>query len=200
MTLARRIPILPTIIVAAAIATMIGLGIWQLGRMQEKEALIARYAAAASDSAELSAFPLGYEREHLYRRTPFDCEEVVGWNAISGRNARGRAGYVHLARCYIEGVYTFDAPRVTAEVVLGWSRDPSLQPDWAGGALTGTIAPGGEAGWRIVADPPLAGLEANAAPDPADTPNNHLAYAGQWFFFALSALVIYVLALRKRGR
>jgi surfeit locus 1 family protein len=31
-------------------------------------------------------------------------------------------------------------------------------------------------------------------------PNNHLMYAGQWFFFALTALVIYVLALRKKRR
>jgi len=31
-------------------------------------------------------------------------------------------------------------------------------------------------------------------------PNNHLSYAIQWFFFAATALVIYVLALRKRWR
>jgi surfeit locus 1 family protein len=37
---------------------------------------------------------------------------------------------------------------------------------------------------RLVADPPLAGLAANAAPDPSDIPNNHLAYAVQWFLFA----------------
>jgi surfeit locus 1 family protein len=29
-------------------------------------------------------------------------------------------------------------------------------------------------------------------------PNNHLLYAIQWFFFALAAAVIYVLALRRR--
>ena len=46
---------------------------------------------------------------------------------------------------------------------------------------------------------PLAGLEPLAAPDPRDLPNNHLAYAGQWFFFALTALVIYILALRRRS-
>ncbi|MEH6723965.1 MAG: SURF1 family cytochrome oxidase biogenesis protein, partial [Qipengyuania sp.] len=34
-----RFPIVPTVIVAAAIATMIALGVWQLGRMNEKEAL-----------------------------------------------------------------------------------------------------------------------------------------------------------------
>jgi cytochrome oxidase assembly protein ShyY1 len=51
---------------------------------------------------------------------------------------------------------------------------------------------------RLIADPPLAGLEANAVPDPASMPNNHFGYAIQWFLFALTALTIYVLALRKR--
>ena len=52
----------------------------------------------------------------------------------------------------------------------------------------------------MIADPPLAGLEANARPDPASIPNNHLSYAIQWFLFALTALVIYAIALRKRLR
>ena len=55
------------------------------------------------------------------------------------------------------------------------------------------IAPGP----RLVADPPVAGLQANAVPDPSDLPNNHLSYAGQWFLFAATALVIYVLAVRR---
>ena len=41
-----RLPFWPTLIVAAAVATMIGLGIWQLRRMDEKEALIARFHQA----------------------------------------------------------------------------------------------------------------------------------------------------------
>jgi surfeit locus 1 family protein len=43
-------------------------------------------------------------------------------------------------------------------------------------------------------------LQANAAPDPRDVPNNHLSYAVQWFLFATTAIVIYGLALRKRLR
>jgi surfeit locus 1 family protein len=58
------------------------------------------------------------------------------------------------------------------------------------------IAPGP----RLVAVPPQAGLSQLALPDPGDLPNNHLAYAGQWFFFALTALVIYGLAIRKKLR
>ena len=62
------------------------------------------------------------------------------------------------------------------------------------GRVTGMVAPGP----RLVADPPVDGLFALARPDPSDLPNNHLSYAGQWFFFALTALVIYFIALRAR--
>ena len=84
-----------------------------------------------------------------------------------------------------------------AVVVLGWSRDPAPRT-WSGGEVAGVIAPGGDAGPRLVADPPLAGLAANARPDPANIPNNHLAYAVQWFLFAAVALVIYAIAVSKR--
>jgi surfeit locus 1 family protein len=52
----------------------------------------------------------------------------------------------------------------------------------------------------VVADPPLGGLVANAQPDPRSLPNNHLSYAVQWFLFAITALVIYGLALWRRGK
>lgn len=185
MTL-RRIPIFATLVVAAAIATMIWLGFWQLDRLEQKEALIARYAQAQGTAAALPALPTD-PLNNLYRRTTFTCSQVTGWNAIAGRNAADDTGYIHIARC------------PAAEVVIGWSQGPT-QPEWAGGAITGTIAPGGIAGWRIVADPPQAGLQANARPDPANIPNNHLAYAVQWFLFAGVALVIYILALRRRAR
>tara|TARA_B100000749_G_scaffold250516_1_gene215647 strand:+ start:41 stop:217 length:177 start_codon:yes stop_codon:yes gene_type:complete len=43
------------------------------------------------------------------------------------------------------------------------------------------------------------GLKPLAPPSVADLPNNHLAYAVQWFLFAAVAVVIYILALRRRG-
>ena len=182
----RRIPVIATVVVAAAVAVMVGLGFWQLDRLHQKEAMLARYEAAAGDGVALSSLP-DDPLEYLYRRTGFTCSRVSGWNAIAGRNADDQAGYVQVASCP-EG-----------EVVAGWS--PQLTaPAWQGGVLAGIIAPGGTAGWRVVADPPLAGLQANARPDPRDVPNNHLAYAVQWFFFALTAVVIYVLALRRRWR
>jgi cytochrome oxidase assembly protein ShyY1 len=49
----------------------------------------------------------------------------------------------------------------------------------------------------IVAERPAPGLQASAPPV-AEAPNNSLAYAFQWFFFAIAAAAVYLLALRKR--
>ena len=52
----------------------------------------------------------------------------------------------------------------------------------------------------IVADTPKAGLLPSAPSRPEEYENTSWGYAGQWFFFALTALVIYILVLRRRGR
>ena len=52
----------------------------------------------------------------------------------------------------------------------------------------------------LVAATPANGLEASAPPSLKDVPNNHLAYAVQWFLFAGIAAIIYGLALRRRMR
>lgn len=183
----RRLPIVPTVLVLIAIGVMISLGLWQLGRMHQKEALLARYAAAPAMSADVP-FPRSEQAAEpvLYRYSRVDCRKVMSQTAKAGTNAKGEAGLAHYATCVLSG-------GDQAQVVIGWSRDPKDAP-WSGGEVIGTIAPGP----RLVADPPLAGLEANARPDPAAIPNNHLSYAVQWFLFAGVALVIYVLAVRKR--
>ena len=171
---------------------MIGLGIWQLQRREWKEGLLRRYHAAEALSAEV-AFPRTPEAVEaaLYRRSSLSCDRVLESNAIAGRSAADIPGWAHTARCALDG-------GGEAEVALGWSRNPQLA-DWQGGRVTGWIAPAGKAA-RLVATPPQAGLEQLARPDPNDLPNNHLSYAVQWFFFAATALVIYVLALRRRQR
>ena len=185
----RRIPIVSTIVVIAAVLTMVGLGIWQLGRKTEKEALIAQYQAALQDDTLVPwPAPADYTRD-LFRRTTINCLAVRGTDPISGKSATGRSGWVHIARCSHAG-------GGEADVTIGWSRSPE-SPQWSGGPVTGRIANYGDT-IRLVAETPQAGLAPLAKPDPGDLPNNHLAYAGQWFFFALTALVIYVLALRRR--
>lgn len=186
----RRWPVLPTLIVLAAAATMVGLGVWQLQRAEWKANLKARYAEVLADgeSAQWPGDPSQYE-EALYRQGSVVCARVLRMDGVAGRSASGRAGLAQLATCA-------SGDGSEAAIALGWSATPDLV-DWDGGEVSGMIGPAGE-GIRLIADPPLAGLEPLATPDPADLPDNHLAYAVQWFFFALTALVIYVLALRRR--
>ena len=188
----RRLPIVATIVVGLAVATMIALGVWQLGRMREKEAQLARYAQATAMSSDVPWPRTAAERDRaLYRHSTITCERVFGTAARAGRSAEGASGWAHIARCAL-------ADGGEAQVALGWSADPAAR-EWPGGAVPGFIGPAGD-GVRLVAAPPQAGLAQLAPPDPRELPNNHLSYAVQWFLFALTALVIYALALRSRWR
>ena len=187
--MSRRRPILPTLIVALAVAAMIALGVWQLRRAEWKADLLARYERAQTMSSNVPWPRTEEELERsLFRWSQFDCQRVLGMRVTAATSAEGEKGVAQIARCAIDG-------GGEAEVALGWSR-PTEQVRWGGGEVSGIIASGGV----LHAAQVLPGLQPLAPPDPNDVPNNHLMYAGQWFFFALTALVIYVLALRKKWR
>lgn len=196
----KRLPIFSTALVTLAVAAMIALGLWQLLiRLPEKQAYIARLAANPAKPA--IPFPRAPDDALLFRRTSADCLPPV---SIS-RTGAGAAGFRLIATCGAS------AGATGVKVQLGTTRDPGFQPDWRGGRVSGWIshAPEGRpliaalanpapAGMLLVADTPAAGLNANERPDVSLIPNNHLAYAWQWFFFAGVAVVIYALAVRKR--
>jgi len=188
----RKIPVIATVIVLIAVAIMIRLGFWQIGRLHEKQAMLARYEAAQGNSA-VKPWPNGTADAlpQSYSRVTTECLSVAKIAAQSGRNADQQTGWAQVADCTLPRGHQ-------ARIVLGWGSRPAAA-EWAGGAVQGTYVVKGEGEAIIVADPPLAGLQPNARPDPREVPNNHLAYAVQWFLFAGVALVIYVLALRKRG-
>jgi len=190
----RKLPIIPTILVALAVATMIGLGIWQLERRQQKEALLASYAAAAGKP------PIGWpsippkEPLPLFRAATGNCLSVAGFRTAPGQSAGGEPGFLVIADC-ITGA---EGPGLSVE--LGWSKNPNAGRDYRGGLVSGVIGPDSKSRMRLVAATPGPGLEASAPPSTDTIPNNHLSYAIQWFLFALVAVVIYMLALRWRGQ
>ncbi len=200
-----RWPVIPTIVVGLAIAAMIALGVWQLDRKDQKEAAIARYAANVNlPPIAFPNPPVGDEA--LFRKSSAYCTRVMGWQRMSGRSASGRQGWRVIAECAsgAEGPSLF--------VQLGIGKEPTTTPVFAAGEVAGFISHAPDTRSLIgqtidrrpkqlmlVAATPPAGLDANPGPDISAVPNNHLAYAGQWFFFALIAGVIYVLALRRRG-
>ena len=203
----RRPPLIATLVVLLAVAAMIGLGVWQLQRRAWKEAMLARFAAAEQIATPLVVTGDDLPQNAGYRHVQWSCPETSADQVVGGRNADGRSGWAHVVLC----IHRSGQVATLLPVVVGWSF--SVAPvKWTGGLLTGVAVPGIKTGvvlppqtaqsrnadWHIVADPPLAGLVANARPDPRDIANNHFSYAIQWFFFAATALIIYLLALRRR--
>lgn len=190
----RRLPILPTLVVAAAVAVMIGLGIWQLQRAQWKDQLLARYAQAGQlPPISWPTIPPKDEALPLFRHATGVCLRVVGRRAIAGQSAAGESGYAQIVDCTTGGL---EGPGMSVEI--GWSKNPNAAIRWQGGPVSGIIAPDRRSRMRLVAATPAPGLEASAPPRVEAISNNHRLYAVQWFGFAAIALLIYVLALRKR--
>lgn len=193
----RRAPLIPSLIVVAAVAAMIALGLWQLlDRLPQKEVYLAQLAANPSRPA--IAFPSTPDDRLLFRRAVLTCAPPVSIR----REGAGKAGYRLIATC-----------AGGSQVQLGTTRDFKAEVEWRGGAVSGYISHAPDrrpliAGLfdrspvplMLVADTPPVGLSRNAPPDLSAVPNNHLAYAVQWFLFAGVATIVYLLALRIRSQ
>jgi len=191
----RRVPVIATIVVAAAVAAMISLGIWQLHRAKWKEGLLARYERAEKlPPIVWPTVPLKSADLPLFRHATGMCLRPVGKRTAGGESLGGEAGYVQIVDCMTGA----EGPGMS--VVIGWSKDPNARFNWAGGPVSGIIAPDRRTGMRLVAATAAPGLQPSAPPSIEQIPNNHRSYAVQWFAFAGIALVIYALALRKRLR
>jgi surfeit locus 1 family protein len=190
----RKVPIVASLVVAVAVAIMIALGIWQISRAHWKDQLLAQYSAAPK--LPPIAFPTTPMKGELplFRWATGFCVKPVGQRAIAGENREGEPGYVHIVQCSTGA----EGPGMAVEI--GWSKDPNAKWTWPGGPVTGMIAPDRQRRIRLVAASAPPGLEPSAPPSLESIPNNHRFYAIQWFAFAAIALVIYVLALRKRRR
>ena len=188
------------IIGLGGIAILVALGLWQLDRLEQKEALIARIDARRA--AAPVALPQAPRPEDDYLAVT--AEGTVGQGAVR---------FVYSADDYIMVVpFQTDGGRVMLDVGLTPAR---AMPDLSGQrlAVTGNLSfPTGSG--ALVPDQPNAAprrdLAAMAAlldtqptlivartldPQPAsvaplgvttdDIPNNHLGYAIQWFGLAL---------------
>lgn len=190
----KRAPVLATLVVAAAVATMIALGIWQISRAHWKDELLKQYSAA--EKLPPIPFPTAPTNAELplFRWASGFCLRPVSQRAIAGENREGEPGFVHIVQC----ATGTEGPGMAVE--LGWSKNPNASWKWAGGPVSGVIAPDRQERIRLVAASAPPGLEPSALPSLSSIPNNHRSYAIQWFAFAAIAVVIYFLALRKRFR
>lgn len=195
----RRIPVVATIVVAAAIAVLIGLGVWQLQRAKWKEGVLARYEQAERlPPITWPTTPLRKDQLPLFRHATGVCLRPTGKRAIGGENLQGDPGYVQIVDCATGA----EGPGMSVQV--GWSQDPNAKVNWTGGLVTGVVVPDRLHGIRLVAASAPAGLQPSALPSVETavpiSPAGNRFYALQWFAFAGIAALIYVLALRKRWR
>jgi surfeit locus 1 family protein len=202
----RRLPLLPTLIVFLLTAVLAGLGIWQLQRAEWKRQLILAAEVAPQlaplEPRDFVAAMTG-RMSVQYRRAELVCRpgRVRPYDIRGGSSAGGQSGYLVLVSCRPD---QGRAPDIVA--VAGWTR----RPDAAGLALVvDTVFEGlvierpygdepGRPQFMLIPDTAVAPLAVSRTPTAADLPDNHLAYAGQWFGLALTLLLIYALWLRRR--
>ena len=198
----KRLPVLPTLVVALAVSAMIALGVWQLHRAAWKQALLADYGRAMAmpvvdlDPLLASGRPLP---ELSFRRALVTCDaRDAAVDATAGRNTADVTGQAFYVACRPGAPGEAGRLRINA----GWADRPDAARRLTlSGIVAGRLgAVGAEGPVTLVAATPAAPLvTASAPPDLAAIPNNHLSYALQWFAFALTAGVIYLLALRRRN-
>lgn len=203
----RGWPMVPTIIVALAVAAMVALGFWQLRRGDEKEAALAGMRANLTRPATIFPQTGPVPAEALFRPSSLVCLRVVKWDVEAGSAADGSSGFRYIAHC------NTGAEGPGALVALGVSNRPDIKPAWTGGRVAGWISqePDHRSLWSrmsgpvvvlrpmLIARADLAELKPLAPPRVEDVPNNHMGYAVQWFLFAGVAVVIFVLAVRRRA-
>ena len=203
--MSARIPIIPTIITAAGILILCGLGKWQLDRRAWKHDLIERLAAAPNlpevTPDEFRAAMMG-DVSIQYRRARIDCRAgpKKPYDLRPGSSASGDSGYYVVVSCRPNN----RPPDIVA--VAGWTRrvDAKDQIITLDHSLTGVIIenPYGTAPGRprfmLIPDAAIPPLARPQQPSAADLPDNHLAYAGQWFGLAVALAAIYGLWLRRR--
>lgn len=201
----RRVPLLSTLLVGLAVAAMIALGFWQLDRRSQKQSAMAVFAANTLQPT-ITIESGAADASLLFRHARSACQSVASWTRQGGRSVVGTQGWRQVATCRTH-------TGSTLLVDMGVTRDPKFRPRWPGGVVSGmlTRAPDhrpliasmfdpAPQPLMLVSDQAAPGLEPSTPPDIANVPNNHLAYAVQWFLFAGVAIIIYGLALRLRAR
>ncbi len=199
----RRLPVLPTLVVALAVSAMIALGAWQLHRAAWKEALLAEYSRAMTlpavdlDPLLASGRPLP---DLSFRRALVTCDaRDAAVTAQAGRSLTDVSGQAYYVDCRPGAAGDAGRLRINA----GWADRPDAARRLT---LSGIVAGrlnvvGADGPITLVSATPAAPLAIASAPPAIDAiPNNHLSYAVQWFAFALTAAIIYLLALRARRR
>lgn len=169
-----RLPVLPTLMVALGVPVLIALGLWQLDRREEKRSALEAFARPEQGA--------------------WACDPLEGpLEQRAGRSGAGRSGWAHSATCRVNGE--------PVRVILGWASNPVAYGGLGGPRrIIGAMYELPDRHRLLVATESPEPLTPAAQPSAADIPNNHLAYAVQWFAFAATLAVVYALWLRRWRR
>ena len=184
----RGFPVLPTLMVAIALPTLVGLGSWQLARHHWKDGLLAEYRRNIDAAPlDLGSTPIPPDSQFRRARLLLSCPSAVPAER-AGRTLDGRAGFANYLPCR--------SGSLSLQLDAGWSPRPFLAalPAFSGG-MTGRLIPDADGGWILIGESALPPLLPSAPPTLDSIPNNHLSYAVQWFGFAAVLAAIYGLWL-----
>jgi cytochrome oxidase assembly protein ShyY1 len=193
----KRLPVIPTILVAAAVALMVWLGLWQLQRAKLHAAQLASYQSASKlPPIAFPTAPVETGKLPMYRYATGNCMRVVGRRTAAGTNRDEEPGFLVIVDCATGS----EGPGMAVEI--GWSKNPNVAVDWKGGLVSGVIVPDSKSRMRLVAATPVPGIEPSAIPQPTVriTPARNKGYAMTWFALAVAALGVYAVAVRKHLR
>lgn len=164
-----RIPVIPTLIVAAAVATLIGLGMWQLERKEWKEALIAEAQGQLDPQAR-------------------DCAIDAAPEVRAGRSRAGESGYRFIVPCN---------PSLRLDV--GWSKRPDALPRAVLDGKVQAVTEIGNAHLAVAMEPvaplaPSALPSVDAIPN-----NHLVYAIQWFFFAAAAAVIYGLALMRRGG-
>ena len=221
MTSPWRRLLLPILCLIPVLVVLVGLGTWQVQRLQWKTALLAQFAAAeAGPAAPLSGEPEPYRKVFAEGRFRHDREAtlgvevrgaVLGTHLLTPLERDGAApllvnrGWVPLdggAIARPDGVVRVEGYTRPAEPAGSMSAtdDPAKRRFYSfdPAAIGPAIGEPGLAPFGLVA----LGPAGTALPQPAqrlpEPPNSHLGYAITWYGLALAALGVFIAWARIR--
>ena len=131
-------------------------------------------------------------KRFIFAGRPVSVSRSLAGARLPAATSGGPARVVHIAQCRTgaEGPGCRSTSDGRCRATAGWR----------GGSVAWHGCTGPQIWHALVAFAGRFGTPARARrPSIASIPNNHLLYAIQWFIFAVIALVIYVLALRRRS-
>jgi surfeit locus 1 family protein len=212
-------------VVVSALATLFGLGFWQLDRRAWKQDLLAELDAnLAAPAVTMTVAPMS---DLAWRRASF----TGVWAASTPVQIRSRTLNGQVGSDYAAALALKDGDVIV--VRLGWMRDPAAAPALPDGKVTvsGVLFPTPRPTaftpdntppdrWLWLDPKPIAesqGADAartstlalnllaapkglTARPARPNVPNDHLQYAMTWFSLAAALAVIVLVIFRRRAR